>query len=204
MDEPGHAAQPTDARRSHSATPLVKPQALCRLALCAVAALPPASALAADALVPELEQRLANTGVESVNEHLSAPANAALLSRLNRQTASCELQAVSLAIRLARGANGRAVQAHEEALRVASGRCTRFLLALVSTAEIPRVCASLPSWGAAQTARELRRRIADIDADKLLRGTGQGQACRDAYVYELKHTRVTLRVASPSPAAPAR
>lgn len=152
----------------------------------------------------ELEQRLANASVESVNEHLSAHANAAMLSRFNRKTASCELQAVSLAVRLTRGANGRAVQAHEESLRAATGRCARFVLALVSAAEVPRVCASQPAWGAAQTARELRRRIADIDADKLLRTTAQGRACRAAYLYELKNTRVTLRVASPRPAAQER
>jgi CelD/BcsL family acetyltransferase involved in cellulose biosynthesis len=94
----------------------------------------------------------------------------------------------------------RAVPAHEQALRTATGRCARFVLALVSTDQIPRVCASQPAWGAAQTARELRRRIAAIDADKLLRGTVQGQACRAAYLYELKNTRVTLRVATPSAA----
>ena len=164
--------------------------------LCAAAALLPCAALAADALVAELEQRLASAGVEAVNDHLSAQANAATLARLNRKTAACELQAVSLTVRLARGANARAVQAHEEALRAASGRCARFVLALVSASEVPRVCASQPSWGAAQTARELRRRIADIDADRLLRGTAQGQACRAAYLYELKNTRVTLRVAT--------
>jgi hypothetical protein len=175
---------------------------LCRLVLCAAAAMLPGSALAADALVAELEQRLARSGVESVNDHLSAPANTALLSRFHRQTASCELQAVSLAVRLARGvAPTRVVQAHEESLRTATGRCARFILALVSAAEVPKVCASQATWGAAQTARELRRRIADIDADKLLRGTEQGQACRAAYLYELKNTRVTLRVASPRPAA---
>jgi hypothetical protein len=166
-------------------------------------ALVPCTVLAADALVTELEQRLASAGVESVNDHLSAQADAAM-ARFNRQTASCELQAVSLALRLARGANVRAVQAHEESLRAASGRCARFLLALASVADVPRVCASQAAWGAAQTARELRRRIADIDADKLLRGTAQGQACRAAYLYELKNTRVTLRVASPSPTAAER
>jgi hypothetical protein len=155
--------------------------------------------------VAELEQRLAHIGVESVNEYLSTQPNSALLSRFNHQAAACELQAVSLAVRLARGvAPPRVVQAHEEALRAATGRCARFVLALVSATEVPRVCASQPFWGAAQTARELRRRIAEIDADKLLRGTEQGQACRAAYLYELKNTRVTLRVASPSPAAPAR
>jgi hypothetical protein len=163
----------------------------------------PCAALAADPLVAELEQRLASAGVESVNEHLSAHAGSAM-ARFNRMTASCELQAVSLAVRLARSANARAVQAHEESLRAATGRCARFVLALVSAAEVPKVCASQAAWGAAQTVRELRRRMADIDADKLLRTTAQGQACRAAYLYELKNTRVTLRVASPRPVAPER
>ena len=179
--------------------------ALGRLALCVAAATLPGSAHAADQLVADLEQRLASTGVESVNDYLSAHPDSAMLSRFNRKTASCELQAVSLAVQLARGvAQAKAVQAHEESLSAATGRCARFILALVSAAEVPRVCASQPFWGAAQTARELRRRIADIDADKLLRGTGQGQACRAAYLYELQNTRVTLRVASPRSAAPER
>jgi hypothetical protein len=164
----------------------------------------PCTALAADLLVAELEQRLASAGVESVNAYLMSEQADAAMSRLNRKTASCELQAVSLTVRLARGTHAKAVQAHEESLRAAIGRCARFVLALVSAAEVPRVCASQAAWGAAQTARELRRRMADIDADKLLRGTAQGQACRAAYLYELKNTRVTLRVASPSPAVQAR
>jgi hypothetical protein len=176
---------------------------LCRLALCAAAATLSWPALAADPLVAELEQRLASAGVESVNDYLIAHPDSAM-SRFNRMTASCELQAVSLAIRLVRGANARAVQAHEESLRTATGRCARFVLALVSAAEVPRVCASQAAWGAAQTARELRRRMADIDADKLLRATAQGQACRAAYLYELKNTRVALRVVSPRAAAPER
>jgi hypothetical protein len=163
----------------------------------------PCAALAADVLVAELEQRLASAGVESVNDYLIAHPDSAM-PRFNRKTASCELQAVRLAIRLARGANARAVQAHEESLRAATGRCARFVLALVSAAEVPRVCASQTSWGAAQTARELRRRIADIDADKVLRTTAQGLACRATYLYELKNTRVTLRVASPRPAVQER
>ena len=114
-------------------------------------------------------------------------------ARLDRAVAACELHAVSQAV--------RAVDAHEVALRTATGRCARFVLALVPADQIPRVCASQATWGAAQTARELRRRIADIDADKLLHGTVQGQACRAAYLYELKNTRVTLRVATPSAAA---
>jgi hypothetical protein len=181
-------------------------RALCRLALCGAAAILPCTAFAADPLVAELEQRLASAGVESVNDTLmmSTHPDAALLSRLHRKTAACELQAVSLTVRLARGTHAKAVQAHEESLRAATGRCARFVLALVPAAEVPRVCASHAAWGAAQTARELRRRIADIDADKLLRGTAQGQACRAAYLYELKNTRVTLRVASPRPAVQER
>jgi hypothetical protein len=176
-------------------------QALFRLALCAAVAVLPGSARAADALVAALEQRLASAGVDSANDHLiNAHPDVALLSRFNRMTAACELHAVSLAIRLARGTRAKAVQAHEDSLRTASGRCARFVLALVSAAEVPKVCASQAAWGAAQTARELRRRIADIDADKLLRTTAQGRACRAAYLYELKNTRVTLRVASPRPA----
>jgi hypothetical protein len=179
-------------------------RALCRLALWGAAATLPCVALAADPLVAELEQRLASTGVEVVNGYLMHAQSDAAMARLNRKTASCELHAVSLAIRLARGANARAIQAHEESLRAATGRCARFVLALVSAAEVPNVCASQATWGAAQTARELRRRIADIDADKLLRTTAQGQGCRAAYLYELKNTRVTLRVASPRPAVQER
>jgi hypothetical protein len=174
-----------------------------QLALCAAVAILPGAALAADGLLAELEQRLASFGVESVNDYLSAHADAAM-ENLHHRTASCELHAVSLALRLTRGGNASAVQAHEESLRAASGRCARFVLALASAAEVPRVCASPASWGAAQTARELRRRIADIDADRLLRGTWQGRACRAAYVYELKNTRVTLRVATSPTQAPAR
>lgn len=172
-----------------------------RWALCWAAATLPGLALATDAYVAELEQRLTRSGADSVNAHLSEPAGAASMAGLNRQTAACDLQAVRLTIRLAHGANMRAVQAHEEALRAATGRCARFVLALASAADIPKVCASQAAWGAAQTARELRRRIADIEADKLLRGTAHGQSCRAAYLDELKNTRVTLRVASPPPAA---
>lgn len=186
-------------------TPL---HALCRLALMggAVLVTPPAAALAADtALVAELEQRLSSAGVEPANDHLlSAQPDAVLLSRFNRMTAACELHAVSLALRLARDTRSSAAQAHEGALRTASGRCPRFVLALVALAQVPKVCASQPTWGAAQTARELRQRIAEIDADALLRATAPGQACRAAYLYELKNTRVVLRAVSQRPAVQER
>jgi hypothetical protein len=169
--------------------------ALGPLALACAAGLLPGLARAADPLVAELEQRLARGGVDAVNASLLD--GGAPLPRLQRQVAACELQAVSLAVRLARGAQAGAVQAHEEALRAAAGRCPRFVLTLVPAAQVPRVCASEPEWGAARTARELRRRIAEIEADALLHGTAQGRACRDAYRFELRNTRVTLRVASP-------
>ena len=86
-------------------------RAICQLALCAAVAVVPGSALAADALVTELERRLASAGVESANDHLlSSQPDAALLSRFNRMTAACELHAVSLAIRLTRGIREKAVQ----------------------------------------------------------------------------------------------
>jgi hypothetical protein len=164
-----------------------------------LAAALPCAALAADSLVVDLEQRLARGSVASVNEYLSEPAaGAATMSRLHRQTAACELQAVSLTVRLARDGTASAVQAHEDALRAASGRCARFVLALVSSAEVPKVCASRATWGAAQTARELRRRMSEIDADKLLAATAHGKACRAAYQYEMKNTRVTLRAVLPA------
>jgi hypothetical protein len=69
---------------------------------------------------------------------------------------------------------------------------------MATPAEVPRFCGSVSSWGAAQTARELRRRIAAIDGDELLRASRRGQTCRAAYVYELENTRVVVRRVSSS------
>jgi hypothetical protein len=154
-------------------------------------------AIAADSLVNELEQRLSRSSVDAVNVYLNSHWSTAM-APLNRQTASCELHAVSLSVRLSRGSNPRAVRAHGEALRAAVGGCPRFVLAMVAPAEVPRYCASVASWGPAQTARELRRRMGDIDADELLRGSRRGQACRAAYLYELENTRVVVRRAAPN------
>ena len=68
-----------------------------------------------------------------------------------------------------------------------------FLLGLALVAEAPRYCGSLPAWSPAQAARELRRRIAALEADALLRSTATGDACLAAYKYELTHTRVVLK-----------
>jgi hypothetical protein len=107
------------------------------------------------------------------------------------------MHAVSLAVKLSRSSNARAVRAHGEALRAAAGGCARFVLAMVAPGEVASYCASVASWGPAQTARELRRRIGDIDADELLRASRRGQACRAAYVYELENTRVVVKRAAP-------
>jgi len=154
------------------------------------------AARAADALVGDLEQRLAQSGADAVNTHLVAQWSQAMVP-LNQKTAACELHAVSLSVRLARSHNTRAVAAHDEALRAATGQCVRFVLAMAAPAEVPRYCGSVSTWGPAQTARELRRRIGDIEGDALLRASRLGQACRAAYVYELEHTRVVVRRTAP-------
>jgi hypothetical protein len=174
-----------------------------KLALRLAMATLPSVAFASDPLVADLEQRLSNSGVESVNAYLNAHW-AAAMSPLNHKTASCELRAVSLAVRLSRSTNARAAQAHGESLRAATGRCAAVVLALVTPREIPRVCASVASWGPAQTARELRRRINDIDSDEQLRSNRRTQACRAAYVYELENTRVVVKGAAPDARRPGK
>ena len=169
---------------------------LVRLVLLLASGLAVGTAGAADSLLIDLDQRLSRSGVESVNAYLNSHW-AAAMQPLNQKTASCELHAVSLAVKLSRSSNARAVQAHGEALRAAAGGCARFVLAMVSPGEVGRYCASVSSWGPAQTARELRRRIGDIDADALLRSSQRGQACRAAYVYELENTRVVVKRAAP-------
>lgn len=172
------------------------------MALAGVAALLPALAAASESLVPDLEQRLTRGGVEAVNAYLSGHGGAAM-SALNEKAAACDLSAVSLAVRLSRSRNAAASRSHVAALRAAAGRCPGFVLALARPAEIPRFCGSLPQWSAVQTARELRRRMAAIDADHVLRANRRGQTCRAAYLYELQNTRVVVRrVAASSVSAP--
>lgn len=170
--------------------------ALSRFGAALAAATLAGAAWASAALISDLEQRLAQGGVESVNRYLNAHPTSAMAA-LNQKTAACELPAVSLAVRLSRSTNARAVQAHGESLRAAAGGCAAFVLALVTPQEIPRVCASVAAWRPAQTARELRRRIGAIDADEHLRSNRLGRACRAAYLYELQNTRVVVRGAAP-------
>jgi hypothetical protein len=176
---------------------------LARLALSLAAVAWPAITGAADSdsLVAELEQRVARNGVESVNAYLVAR-GAAEMAALHQKTVACERPAVSLTVRLSRSRHTRAVQAHGEALRAAAGSCASYLLAMVTPAEVPRVCASVASWGVVQTARELRRRIAEIDADEGLSASPRGRACRAAYLHELNTTRVVVRRAPASAVRP--
>ena len=168
-----------------------------RLALWLALLLAPMPGHAADTLVAELEQRLARSHVDAVNAHLVAHWSSAMVP-LHQQTAACRRAAVSLTVRLSRGNEARAAGAHGDALRIAAGRCTGYVLALLTPVEVPRLCVSAASWGPATAARELRRRIAEIDADALLRASPRGQACRAAYHHELHNTRVAVRRAAPS------
>src|SRR5688572_16134823 len=172
------------------------------LALALVCSAP--ASMASDTLVADLERRLARSGVEAVNAHLVAHWSSAMLP-LHRQTAACQRPAVSLTVRLSRGHPARAAAAHGDALRAAAGRCAGYVLALLTAVEVPRLCTSMASWGPATAARELRRRIADIDADGQLRASPRGQACRAAYHPELHNTPLAVRPtrAPARPASPA-
>ena len=152
----------------------------------------PVAAIAPDPLVANLEQRLAAGGVEKVNAYLVDHWSSAMVP-LNRKTSTCDLPAVRLAVRLNRSVDARAVQAHRESLRDAVGDCTVFVLALASRDEVLKYCSSAPSWTVMQTVRELRRRIAAIESDELLRESANGKACRAAYMYELNNSRVGLK-----------
>ncbi|HET9204738.1 MAG TPA: hypothetical protein VFO28_00780 [Burkholderiaceae bacterium] len=152
-------------------------------------------------LVTELEQRLARSNVDAVNAHLVAHWSSAMVP-LHQQTAACQGAALNLTVRLSRGRHAVAAGAHGDALRSAAGRCLADVMALLTMVEVPRLCTSMASWGPATAARELRRRIAAIDADALLRDSARGQACRAAYHHELHHTRVVVkRVVPPAKAA---
>ena len=157
---------------------------------------------AADKLVTELEQRLARSNVDAVNAHLLAHWQSAMVP-LHQQTSACQRQALNLTVRLSRGRHPGAAGAHGDALRAAAGRCLVDVMALLSMMEVPRLCTSMASWGPATAARELRRRIAAIDADALLRDSPRGQACRAAYHHEQHHTRVVVKRVVPAAAKPA-
>jgi hypothetical protein len=160
----------------------------------------PATAAAPDSLVPDLERRLAASGVDKVNAYLTSRWNSTMVP-LNRKAATCQDRAVSLAVRLSRGKDAKAAQAHSDSIREAVGNCTTLVLALATPEEVSKYCSSVASWGVMQTVRELRRRIAAIDSDELLRATARGKSCRAAYMHELQNTRVVLKT---TPRGPSR
>lgn len=170
--------------------------------LAALALLLPSLAMADDALVSDLEQRLAAGQVDAVNAYLVA--QAPLMAELNQRAADCDPRAVELSVALSRTASEKAGALHKEALRIAVGTCTELVLSRLTAKEVPRICACASSWTVTETARELRRRMRQIDADESLRPTPHGQACRAAYLYELQNTRVGIVVGkrAPPPGAP--
>ena len=109
------------------------------------------------------------------------------------RASTCDLDALSETIEFHRRAEPTAARAQLEAIRIAVGRCTGFVLALAHAEEISKFCAAPETYSAARTARELHRRIAALDADEVLRSSNAGQICQAAYKHELKTTRVVLR-----------
>lgn len=156
----------------------------------------PSLAAASGTLVPDLEQRLRTDGVESVNAQLSA--QGLLMAMLNQSAADCDPQAIELTVKLSRTKHARAGELHNESLRVAVGTCTELVLSLLSPAEVPRICASVSTWTVTETARELRRRIGQIEIDERIRPIRHGRTCRAAYQFELQNTRVGLKVRQPN------
>jgi hypothetical protein len=166
-------------------------------AVLAALTLLPAFAMGSETLVSDLEQRLQANGVEGVNAHLTA--RPSVMAELNQSSADCDPRAVDLAVKLSRSKNTKATELHNESLRIAVGACTEFVLSLLSLKEVPKVCASVSSWTVSQTARELRRRIRQIESDENLRPTSRGKACSAAYLFELQNTRVGIRAGRPNP-----
>ena len=160
-------------------------------------ALLPALAMAAEALVSDLDQRLRTTGVESVNAYLGARPSA--MAELNQGAADCEPRAIDLTVKLSRSSDTKAAALHTESLRIAVGTCTELVLSQLSQNEVPKVCAAAVSWTMSQTARELRRRIRQIEADEQSRPTQWGTACSAAYLHELQNTRVGIRAGRATP-----
>ena len=166
-----------------------------RLAVFAALTIRPAFATASETLVSDLEKRLRTNGVESVNAHLTArPSD---MAELNQSSADCDPLAIDLAVKLSRSKNAKATDLHNESLRIAVGACTEFVLSRLTLKEVPKICASVSSWTVSQTARELRRRIRQIESDESLRPTPRGKACSAAYLFELQNTRVGIRAGRP-------
>lgn len=161
-----------------------------RILLAAVAVLP-AAGIASETFLADLDRRVRRDGIDSVNAHLNARPSE--MAALNQGAADCVPQAVDLAVKLRRSGNSGAAKLHDESLRAAAGGCAEFVLTRLSLEEVPKICSSVSTWTATQMARELRRRIAEIEADERLRASERGKACSAAYLFQLQNTRVGLK-----------
>jgi hypothetical protein len=154
-----------------------------------------APALASEALLARLEQRLRTDGVEGVNVYLGArPFD---MGALNQGAADCIPQAIDLSAKLGRSTNASATKLHNESLRIAAGGCAEYVLSRLSLNEVPKICTAVSSWTVTQMARELRRRIQEIEGHEGLRASERGKACSAAYLYVLQNTRVGVRAYPP-------
>ena len=152
-------------------------------------------ALASEALLARLEQRLRTDGIEKLNAYLSArPFD---MGALNQGAADCNPQAIDLTAKLGRSINSAANKLHDESLRIAAGACAEYVLSRLTLSEVPRICTAVSTWTVTQMARELRRRIQEIEGDAGLRATERGKACSAAYLYVLQNTRGGVRAYPP-------
>ena len=156
-----------------------------------------APAFASEPFLARLEQKVRTEGIEKVNLDLGARPHD--MRTLNQGTADCIPQAIDLAAQLGRSTNATAAKLHNESLRIAAGGCAEYVLSRLSLSEVPRICSSVSTWTVTQMARELRRRIQEIEGDEALRATERGRACGAAYLFELQNTRVGVRSYPPGP-----
>ena len=145
------------------------------------------------ALAGALAAWLAATTAQAAPEAPSPPPSPSPEWQRTLRASQCDLDALSETIDIVRSSDAAGARLPLEAVRLAGGRCPRFVVALAQPHEIRRFCAAPESLTAVQGARELRRRMALLDQDELLRTSATGRACRAAYEHELKTTRVVLR-----------
>jgi hypothetical protein len=161
---------------------------------CAVVLFLLAAALAAPAAATQGKKQVGKpTRSTPATEHR---AEADSMPGRTERASTCDLAALSETIELHRRAEPSAARAQLEAIRIAIGQCTGFVLAVAYVEEVRKFCSAPETYSAARTARELRRRIAALDANEVLRSSNAGQVCQAAYKHELKTTRVVLRPAS--------
>jgi hypothetical protein len=138
---------------------------------------------AADSLVKDLNHRLAVTGVEAVNIHLSANWDTKMV-RLGRLVQRCDRDALKLSVRLLNTTHTEALQGHGYVLELAMGRCPETLLPLVPAARLESLCnvaAYSDTHPEANLVAEIDRRLDYIRKVGWLAASPNGRACMDAY-----------------------